>query len=216
MTTLKPVGCFCRLATLQWWRGEVSRAKSDLLSVSFYSKFTLTPPARTHVLNCICLKDVSRHSTVTNIIFWAPPTKVEGPLMQILLLSHQFPYCYPLLLPILALKSTNAVGWCFLSAQQHLGDILASFIKQSAQQGRTKREDPSLSQNPKWVTKGQRNKLCSKAPPPIARTIYRKGRETWKSSKPRRAFTCNDCAPQNRSSMHFLQGYQHSLPIEDM
>jgi hypothetical protein len=65
--------------------------------------------------------------------------------MQILLLSHQFPYCHTLLLPILALKSTTVVGWCFPSAQHHLGDILASFIEQSTQQGRTKREDPSLS-----------------------------------------------------------------------
>jgi hypothetical protein len=87
MTTLKPVGCLCRLATLQWWRGQGSRAKSDLFSVSFYSKVILTSPARTHVLNCIPLKDVCRHSSVTNITLCAPPTsKVEG-------LFIKFPYC---------------------------------------------------------------------------------------------------------------------------
>jgi hypothetical protein len=46
---------------------------------------------------------------------------------------------------------------------------LVGFIKQSTQQGRKEeqRKDPNQSQkhkNPKWVTNGQRNKLCSKTP----------------------------------------------------
>ncbi len=49
-------------------------------------------------------------------------------------------------------------------------------------QGRTKGEDPSLSQkckHPKWVTKGQRNKLCFRALTSHKKHMKeRKGKET--------------------------------------
>ncbi len=87
--------------------------------------------------------------------------------------------------------------------------------------GRTKRKDPSPSRKRKtrrWVTNGQRNKLCSSVPRSPTKQI-RGGNEseTWKHSKARRALTCNDSASQNRSSsLRSLQSYRHSEPIESM
>jgi hypothetical protein len=48
------------------------------------------------------------------------------------------------------------------------------------------KKDSSLNQkkNPKWVTKGQRNKLCFKYPTNCKKHIEkRKGWKTWKSNK---------------------------------
>ncbi len=41
-----------------------------------------------------------------------------------------------------------------------------------------------------------------------------KGMETSKSSKPRRALTCNEHTSQNQNSNCSIQSYQHPLPIE--
>jgi hypothetical protein len=37
--------------------------------------------------------------------------------------------------------------------------------------------------------------------------------ETWKSSNPRRAITCNYGVFENKSNLNSLQSYQHPLPI---
>lgn len=75
--------------------------------------------------------------------------------------------------------------------------------------------DPSLSRkhkNPKGVTKGQRNKLCFRAPL-VIRSILEKEREGELESaisleKPSLAMM----TLKNRSRLHSLQVYQHSLP----
>lgn len=86
-----------------------------------------------------------------------------------------------------------------------------NFIKQSTQpreEMKDKREDPSPSQkstNPKWVTRGQMNKLCSRAPTGGNNQIREgNGRETLKHCEPRRILTCDDNAPQNRGSLDFV------------
>jgi hypothetical protein len=55
-------------------------------------------------------------------------------------------------------------------------------IQSTQQRGKRRnkeREDPSLrqrKQNPKWITKGQRNRSCSKAPP-ITRSTFEKEKD---------------------------------------
>jgi hypothetical protein len=71
------------------------------------------------------------------------------------------------------------------------------FMKQSTQprgEMKDKREDPSPRQkstNPKWVIRGQMNKLCSRTPTSGNNHIREgKGRETSKHSEPGRTLTC--------------------------
>jgi hypothetical protein len=85
------------------------------------------------------------------------------------------------------------------------------FMKQSTQprgEMKDKREDPSPRQkstNPKWVIRGQMNKLCSRTPTSGDNHIREgKGRETSKHSEPGRTLTCEGNACQNRGSLHFV------------
>ncbi len=202
---------FCRLATLQWWRGQGSRAKSDLFSVSFYSKFILTSPARTHVLNCIPLKDVCRHSSVTIIIFCSPPTKVEGPFIQLPLLAHtNSPIAATLLLTILALKNHNVAHWCFLSLHnstlvilwQALLDKAPSKRETEAQRKRTQ----VLARSAKSQSGSQRGKriyYVSRGPPTTSGISRKEG-------KPKRVGSLEELSPatigvpQNRNGLNSL------------
>jgi len=83
---------------------------------------------------------------------------------------------------------------------------LASFIKQSTQQrgeGRAKKENPKSkpkAQKPKVGRKGQRNKLCSKAPPTNHKKHIKEGNEKFErvgSIEEPSLATGN--APQNRN-----------------
>jgi hypothetical protein len=78
---------------------------------------------------------------------------------------------------------------------------LKNFIKLNNQQKgekKTKKEEPSPSQKkkpPKWVTKGQRNKICYKAPL-VARSISK----IKKDEKPKRII--NPKKPSPIMKMH--------------
>jgi hypothetical protein len=98
----------------------------------------------------------------------------------------------------------------FFSSKEKKGnndETLIKFIKQSTQRrgkGRTKIMDPNPNHKTLkpnlGVTKGQRNKICSKAPTNHKKHIKEgKGKEIGKQNKFRRTLTCD--AFQNRSDM---------------
>ncbi len=178
---------------------------------AFYSKFILTSPARTHVLNCIPLKDVRRHSSVTIIIFCSPPTKVEGPFIQLPLLAHtNSPIAATLLLTMLALKHHNIAHWCFLTLHnstlvipwQALLDKAPSKRGTEAQRKRTQ----VLSQKAKSQSGSQRGKrinYVSKGPPTTSGISRKEGKPKRVGSLEELSPTTNG-APQNRNGVNSL------------
>jgi hypothetical protein len=130
---------------------------------------------------------------------------------------------------VLALRTMHCWKKHPLFCEHHVDDAtLTTSIKQNTQQRtkeRTKRGPKSKpeKQNPKWATKEQKHKLCSKTSWVTKKNKHigkkQKKWKTWKKkmenfSNPRRAITCNNGVFQSKDNLNSLQSYQHPLPIK--
>lgn len=109
-------------------------------------------------------------------------------------------------------------SWKQNAANSRWGAVVltVSFSKGGKRRNKERRLKSKLKrQNPKWVTKGQKNKSCSEAPTSCIKHIRKtKGQETWKDSKLRRGLTSNNNVLQNGNNLSSLQNYSHPLPKE--